>query len=778
MSEWKKTSCALCPQNCGLEMEIENNRILKVKGDKDNPRSQGYICVKGSNISWTQHHADRLSKPLKKTENGFEEISWETAISEISDKLKNILEEHGPRSLVHMGGGQGCHFQAAFALGLLKGLGSRYYYSPVAQELTGYFWVCGKMLGRQNLFTITDEEHSDMMLAIGWNGMESHQIPRAPLVLREFAKNPDKLLVVIDPRKSETAKAANIHLAVKPGTDAILTKAMIAIILENGWQNRDYISRYLTGFEIIEPWFKDFDSKGAIGICELAYDDVFSLCKELVRRKWCFHADLGCYYTRHSTVLSYLQMILAAICGRICVPGGNIIPGHFVPLGPHNDENDPRTWRTVATDFPSILGTFPPNVLPEEIMSDHPERPRAVFVSGTNPLRSFADTSAYEAAFKKLDLLVTMEIAMTETAAQSHYVLPARSAYESWDSSFFSFNYPNIFFHMRPPVLKPEGELLECGQIYVKIAKAVGLTPEIPDYLMAASSKGLFEYTLSFLAYLGKNKEAARMAPIILAETLGRRFDSANRAALWGLLLAMSKTSRKRAQNSGFKLKSVLSILTKPGRIKSAIWTAIHHKTIAPLFALSPGIQQSEDIYNTLMEHPEGIWIGKLDLEENMKEVRTQNKKINMLIPELEEWLKSIDPDSESKALIPNQEYPFILNAGKHTRIVANTLMRNPQWLKGKRACTVSIHPEDATTLGLKDGQPARVVTEAGQAEIEVEVTRDVRKGMLIIPHGFGLSYDGQTFGININYLTRGSHRDPIAATPLHRYVPCRIEHI
>lgn len=365
MSEWKKTSCGLCPQNCGLEMEIADNRILKVRGDKDNPRSQGYICVKGSHVAHTHHHADRLSKPLKKTPNGFEEIGWDQAITEISGKLKAILAAHGPRSLAHMGGGQGCHFQAAFGLGLLKGLGSKYYYNPVAQELTGYFWVCGKMLGRQNLFTITDEEHCDMMLAIGWNGMESHQIPRAPLILREFAKNPDKLLVVIDPRKSETAKAANIHLAIKPGTDALLTKAMIAIILENRWENRDYISRHLTGFETIAPWFRDFDIKGAIELCELAYDDVYALCRELSRRKWCFHADLGCYYTRHSTVLSYLQMMLAPICRRLCVPGGNIIPGHFVPLGSHTDENDPKTWRTVATNFPSILGVFPPNVLPE-----------------------------------------------------------------------------------------------------------------------------------------------------------------------------------------------------------------------------------------------------------------------------------------------------------------------------------------------------------------------------------------------------------------------------
>ena len=276
------------------------------------------------------------------------------------------------------------------------------------------------------------------------------------------------------------------------------------------------------------------------------------------------------------------------------------------------------------------------------------------------------------------------------TAAQSHYVLPARSAYESWDSSFFSFNYPSIFFHMRPPALKPEGERRECGQIYAEIAKRVGLIPEIPDFLVKAADKDLFEYTLSFLAYMGKNKKSARMAPFILAETLGRRFDSANLSALWGLLLSMPKISRERAKRAGFKIKSTLNITSRPGRIKSALLTAIRHRTIAPLFALTPAFRQSEDIYHALLDHPEGIWIGKLELEENMKEIRTQDRKIHMVIPELEQWLKSIDPDSEKKALVPDQKYPFILNAGKHSRIVANTLMRNPAWLKGKRACTVS----------------------------------------------------------------------------------------
>ncbi|NTV54864.1 MAG: molybdopterin-dependent oxidoreductase, partial [Syntrophaceae bacterium] len=504
------------------------------------------------------------------------------------------------------------------------------------------------------------------------------------------------LLAVIDPRKSETAKIANLHIALRPGTDALLVKAMIAIILKEGWEKRDYLAGTCLGFEKIEGWFASFDIHSALSICEVGYEEVHALCREMTTRRWCFHTDLGTLMNRHSTVVSYLHMLLAALCGRLCVAGGDVIPGTVMPIGSHSDERDPKTWRTVATNFPAIMGTFPPNVLPEEILSGRDDRPRAVIVSGSNPLRSYADTRAYEEAFGKLDLLVTMEIAMTETAALSHYVLPARSGYESWDSTFFAWSYPDVFFHMRPPVVKPEGERLECGQIYTRLARGLGLVPEIPAYLKEAAGEGLFSFTLALFAFMRKNPKAMRAMPFILAETLGSVSDSANKAALWGMLLAMPGASRRNAVRAGFPSPSAWNILARPGRIARAVGAALRYGSIAPLMALHPNILQSELIYDQLLEHPEGIWIGKLDLDANRKELRTPDKKIHLHIPELEEPLKGIDSESERKALAPDSQYPFILNAGRHTRNVANTLMRDPAWLKGKRGCTLAIHPDDA----------------------------------------------------------------------------------
>ncbi|HRU65581.1 MAG TPA: molybdopterin-dependent oxidoreductase, partial [Spirochaetota bacterium] len=177
MGQWKKSGCVLCAQNCGLELEIENNRIIKVRGDRDNPRSKGYVCRKGMNIAYHQHHADRLTHPLKKTDKGFVQITWDQAIEEISQKLKSIIEQYGPRSYAYMGGGgQGCHFEAGFGVTLMRLLGSKYHYNALAQELTGQFWAHGRATGRQYKFTIPDEHNCEMLVAIGWNGMVSHQI--------------------------------------------------------------------------------------------------------------------------------------------------------------------------------------------------------------------------------------------------------------------------------------------------------------------------------------------------------------------------------------------------------------------------------------------------------------------------------------------------------------------------------------------------------------------------------------------------------------------------
>jgi anaerobic selenocysteine-containing dehydrogenase len=159
----------------------------------------------------------------------------------------------------------------------------------------------------------------------------------------------------------------------------------------------------------------------------------------------------------------------------------------------------------------------------------------------------------------------------------------------------------------------------------------------------------------------------------------------------------------------------------------------------------------------------------------NIERIPTKNRRIQLYAPEVEEWIKKINPVDEEEQLKPNERFPLILMAGRHMDMNANTNMRNPAWNEGRRACSLAMNPSDAEELGFTDRQMVKVITEAGEEIIEVEVTKDARKGQVIIPHGFGLVYDGVKYGANVNRLTKNTHRDQFG-TPMHRYVPCRIE--
>ena len=743
MEQWHKTGCVLCPMNCGLEALVENGRMIKVRPDKANPRSQGYACRKGLNVLYHQYPADRVTRPLKRVGDGFVPISWDQAMAEIAAKIKDLVGTHGPRCLAYMGASsQGGHFEASFGLSLLRALGSQNFYSSAGQEFSGIWWLFGRMLGKQYNLAGPDEHAADMLVGWGWNGMESHQMPRAPIVLKEFSKNPGRLLVIVDPRQSETADLADLHLAVRPGTDALLLKAMIALILERQWEKRDYINDHVAGWERVRPWFEKVDIPAAVRVCGLDYAQVEELCRLMATRRWCLHPDLGVYMGRRSTLTCYLLNILGAVCGIFGVRGGNVIPGMVMPLGFHADERDPKTWRTAVTGMPpSAAGAFPPAVLPEEVLTDHPDRLRALLVSACNPLRSYPDTTAYEAAFERLDLVVVNDIVMSESARLAHYVLPCRTYYESWDGTFFPWSFPEVFFQLRRPLVPPPDQSLEASQIFTRLADSLGLVPPIPEDLVQAAAGDRLTFGAKLMEWAAAEPRALAAMPFVLAKTMGRHWDSAAKAAAWGMLMTAPKAFRKNAARAGFE----------------------------------PGPDQGDRVFQSLLDHPEGLWVGRVDPDDNFSALRTPSGRIEVFVPELEADVRALNPADEEQDLRLPPEFPLILNAGRHMRYNINTMMRNPEWNRGKRACTVGLNPVDAQALGLGDGQQVRVTTAAGSETGELEVTERVRTGTVLIPQGFGLIYDGAVYGLNINRLTKNTHRDPMG-TPIHRFVPCRVE--
>ena len=223
---------------------------------------------------------------------------------------------------------------------------------------------------------------------------------------------------------------------------------------------------------------------------------------------------------------------------------------------------------------------------------------------------------------------------------------------------------------MRRPIIEPEGEPLELGEIHLRLADKLGLIPPIPDTLYQAAEEGRPAFAKALMEYAMTEPKAMKSMPFILGKTLGKAMGSVHLAALWGMLQVAPKSFQENAARAGF----------------------------------TPGPALGEEIFQRIVDHPEGIWVGKTDPENNRAELKTEDGKINLHIPELLEELSYRSTDRSGCARM-DARFPLVLMAGRHTSMNANTLMRDPAWNEGKRACTLAMHPADAAALNLKDGQ-------------------------------------------------------------------------
>jgi anaerobic selenocysteine-containing dehydrogenase len=265
--------------------------------------------------------------------------------------------------------------------------------------------------------------------------------------------------------------------------------------------------------------------------------------------------------------------------------------------------------------------------------------------------------------------------------------------------------------------------------------------PEIPESLQVAAKGERPQFFAELMKYAMSTPDALEKMPFVLGKTLGPMLGSTHLAALWGMLQVLPESAQENAVRAGFE----------PG----------------------PGL--GEAIFQAILDHPEGVWIGRCDPERNLELLQTPDGKVNVYFPRMADWIQRIDAASEAAALEADPSYPLVLNAGRHFDGNANTLLRKTGWNK-KAVCTLLINPADAEALRLSDQQMVRVTTEAGAEVIELEVSEATRPGQVIMPHGFGLVYDGEVYGANANRLVKNTRRDEMAGTPLHKYVPCRVE--
>jgi len=757
---WKKSACIICSINCGLEIKAENGRITKVKGDKDNPVSQGYICEKSQRMDFYQNGADRLDSPKRRKADGtYENIDWDTAIREISEKFKAIQQQHGGDSILYYGGGsQGNHLGGTYADSTIKALGIQYRSNALAQEKTGEGWVQGKMAGAP---VHGDFEHCEVAVFLGKNPWQSHGFARTRVILREIQNDPNRAMIVIDPRRSETAKMADFHLAVKPGTDAWCLSALSAILVQENLVAKAWLNEHTTGYAAVEAAMRKINVTEYAKICGVDESLLRSAARRIASaQSVSMIEDLGVQMSLHSTLNSYLNRLVWLLTGNYAKKGAN---NAFAPLlnlsnstrSTSKKSNSgkpvaPRKWtHSPVTHSKVIMGLIPCNVIPDEILTEHPKRFRAMFIESANPVHSLADSQRMRQALRALECSVVIDVAMTETARQADYVLPASSQFEKAEATFFNLEFPRNGFHLRHPHLPPRPGTLTEAEIHARLLEAMGELDETHySFLRGAARLGRTAFGLAFAWKSARDKKVARYAPVVLYRTLGPSLPAnlAPAATLWGISQIYVRTQAAAAKGAGFG---------------------------------GPPLIAGNRLFDAILNSPSGVIFGVSQYSDSWDAVKLPDHKINLNIQEMLDELATID----NKLPHHRPDYPFILCAGERRAETSQTAIRNPDWMKKGDFSVMRIHPEDAAMLGCAEGDWIQLKTPRGSAKAPIELTDELQRGYVSMPNGHGLDYpsaDGMLArrGVSVNELTNTTDRDPFAGTPWHKYVPVHLERL
>lgn len=743
---WQQTACILCSVNCGIEVKVDDGHITKVRGDRAHPGSRGYACEKAQRLDHYQNGRHRLSSPLRRRADGtFEEIDWDTAIREIAAKLVHVRDTYGGSTIFYYGGGgQGNHLGGAYSGSVRKALGSIYTSNALAQEKTGEFWVDGQLYGRPRCHTTGDFERAEVSVFVGKNPWQSHGFPRARAILREIASDGQRALIVIDPRRTETAELADFHLQVKPGTDAFCLGALLAVLVQEDLVDHAFLKEHTTNDAGI------FAALRTIPVGE--YCARAGVPAELVRaaarriaaaESVSIFEDLGIQQAPHSTLNSYLEKLIYVLTGNFAKPGGMNIHTRMAGLGGGKEggKTSPVGGHRIIT------GLIPANVIPDEILTDHPKRFRAMIVESTNPCHSLADSQRMREALDALELVVVIDVALTETGRHAHYVLPAPSQFEKWEATFFTLEFPHNVFQLRAPLFPALPGTLPEPEIHRRLARAIGALDGVDlAPLHAAAAEGRAAFAPAFLQFTIERPDLTGLVPVILYEVLGPTFGAGNEAValLWGAAHTCAMSYPESVRRAGFA---------------------------------GDGPALGEALFEAILTRRSGVTFTVDAYEETWRRLATPDGKINLTVDELMGELAALPSE------VPAHEraFPFVLTAGERRTSTANTIFRNPEWRKKDAAGALRMSPLDAATLGVADGGRVRITTKRGSAEATVEVNDCMQAGHVSLPNGLGLSYpdpNGRSVvhGIAPNELTSSEDRDWLAGTPWHKHVPARIE--
>ncbi|MFH9605793.1 molybdopterin oxidoreductase family protein [Streptomyces rochei] len=731
--------CPLCEATCGLVLTVDGTTVTAARGDRDDVFSRGFVCPKGASFGAADADPDRLRSPLVRRGGELREAGWEEAFDAVAAGVRPVVERYGPHAVGVVLGNPNVHTMAGalYPPVLLGALGTRSLFTASTVDQMPKHVSSGLLFGDANAIPVPDLDRTDHLLLIGANPLESNgslcTAPDFPGRLKALRAR-GGTLTVIDPRRTRTAKLADRHVAIRPGTDALLLAATAQVLFEEGLVDLGALAPHVEGVTELGRALRDFTPESVAAACEVDAEVTRALARELAAAPTAaVYGRIGSCTVPHGTLASWLVDVLNVLTGNLDRPGGALFPQAATdrtprPAGPGRGFALGR-WRSRVSGHPEAKGELPLSALAEEIdtVTDEGEPVRALFTVAANPVLSAPDGDRLDKALASLDFMVSVDPYLNETSRHAHVVLPPPPPSQSphHDFAFNTLAVRNQVRYTRPAVPLEPGRMAET-EILARLTLAVtgghGTDP-------AAVDAAVVERTLGAAVRDPHSPVHGRDPGELAARLTGengpeRRLDLMLRLGPYG---------------DGF------------------------------------GARPDGLTLQRLLAHPHGIDLGPLR-PRLPQPLKTRSGKVELLPGPI-----AADLPRLRRAMAERPAGPVLVGR-RHLRSNNSWMHNVPALTGGSNRCTLQLHPDDADRLGLRDGQPVRVEGAGGAVTAPAEVTDTVRPGVVSLPHGWGhdrpgtrLTHAATDPGVNVNQLLDGSLLDPLSGNAVLNGVPVKL---
>lgn len=739
MSRTALRICPLCEATCGLTLTIEGTRVTGARGDRDDVFSRGFICPKGASFGAVDSDPDRLRGPLVRRDGELREATWEEAFDAVAAGLRPVVERYGPHAVGVVLGNPNVHTMAGalYPTVLLGALGTRSVFTASTVDQMPKHVSCGLLYGDANAIPVPDLDHTDHLLLIGANPLESNgslcTAPDFPGKLKAL-KARGGTLTVIDPRRTRTAKLADRHIAVRPGTDALLLAAMTYVLFDEHLVELGELAPHVQGVEELRAAVRDFTPEAVADACDVGADEIRTLARELAAAPTAaVYGRIGSCTVPHGTLASWLVDVLNILTGNLDRPGGALFPQAATdrtprPAGPGRGFALGR-WHSRVSQYPEAKGELPLSALAEEIdtATAEGEPIRALIAVAANPVLSAPDGARLDKALDSLDFMVSVDPYLNETARHADVVLPPPPPSQSphHDFAFNTLAVRNQVRYTRPAIPLEPGRMAETEIFARLILAATGMHGADP----------------------------AAVDTMVIDQTLGKAVKDPNSPVhgrdpreIAGRLVGDTGPERR------------LDMMLRLGPYGDGF-----------------GIRPDGLSLEKLLAHPHGIDLGPL-ASRLPQPLKTRSGKVELLPQPI------VDDLPRLRQAMGDRADGLVLVGRRHLRSNNSWMHNVPALTGGTNRCTLHIHPEDAERLGVVDGAQVRVKGAGGEVTAPAEITDALRRGVVSLPHGWGhdrpgtrLSHAATDPGVNVNQLFDGSLLDPLSGNAVLNGVPVEV---